>query len=79
MAVRRVVIKLKQFKVTCDDGFTKNFSAMTKEEAVEMAMNDADMKAHMMEKHMDLLSKPPEELKTMVMGMTEEVMGTPAM
>lgn len=79
MSYRLGVINLKQFKVTCDDGFTKTFSAMSVDEAVDMAMADADMKAHMTEKHADLAGKTPEEMKAMVLGMTEEVMATPAM
>lgn len=45
---------------------------MNMEEAVTMAMNDADLKAHMMEKHMDLMTKTPEEMKQMLMGMIKE-------
>lgn len=69
---------MKNWKLTCTDGFTKTVSAATQEEAVDMFMTDTDVTAHVTQNHPDWTGKSPEEMKQGVMGMVAEEMVTPA-
>lgn len=63
---------MKTWVTNCPDGFTKKVTADSKEEAVKMVMADPETRAHVKNEHPEFASKTPEELATMMTGMTSE-------
>ncbi len=65
---------MQKFTLTCPDGYTKDFMANSSDEAVTMALNDEEVKAHVTKEHPEEASKTPEEMKQMVAGMMKPAM-----
>ncbi len=64
---------MKNFKLTCPDGFTTTLQAEDMNSAVDAFMGHADVQAHVMEAHPEMAGKTPEEMKAVVMTMVTEV------
>lgn len=69
---------MKNWKLTCTDGYTKVVSAASQDEAVVALMADAEVQAHVASNHPEMAGKAPEDMKQVVMSMVTEEMAAPA-
>jgi hypothetical protein len=68
---------MQNWKLTCEDGFTKETMANSKEEAVRMFMEHPEVQEHVKTSHPDMAMKSPEDMTTMIMGMVTQVQEMP--